>query len=107
MRQAGLMRSTQAGRPKTRRAGQGLPRAAALAATADLLQACSGAPSRNILGSYFPSWMVCALVALVLTIIVRGVFVRTGIDAVLPVPLVAYLGLFAAFTFAVWLIWLA
>ena len=51
--------------------------------------------------------MVCALAGLILTVIVRAVFVRTGIDAVLPAPLIAYLGLFAAFTFAVWLIWLA
>jgi len=107
MRQAGLMRSMRDGRPKALGAGQGLPRVVAVVATSDLLQACGSAPSRNILGSYFPSWMVCALVALVLTVIVRGVFVRTGIDAVLPAPLIAYLGLFAAFTFAVWLIWLA
>ncbi|WP_266182022.1 YtcA family lipoprotein [Dyella humicola] len=84
-----------------------MPRVASLAVAGGLLQACSSAPSRNILGSYFPSWMVCTLVALVLTFIVRGVFVRTGIDAVLPAPLIAYLALFAAFTFAVWLIWLA
>jgi hypothetical protein len=29
-----------------------------------LLNGCDGAPSRNILGSYFPSWMVCALVGI-------------------------------------------
>jgi hypothetical protein len=72
-----------------------------------LLQGCSSAPSQNILGSYFPSWMVCALISLVVTVVVRGIFVKTGIDAVLPVPLIAYLGLFAAFTFAAWLVWLA
>lgn len=72
-----------------------------------LLEACSRSPSRNILGSYFPSWMVCALVALFLTVAVRAVLVRVGIDAELPAPLVAYLALFAAFTFATWLIWLA
>jgi hypothetical protein len=107
MRQAGLIRSTRDRWPTALEAGHGFARAALITGMSGLLQACSGAPSRNILGSYFPSWMVCALVALVLTIIVRGVFVRTGIDAVLPAPLVAYLGLFAAFTFAVWLIWLA
>ncbi len=107
MRQAGLMRLTRDERSKALGAGHGPLRSLALVAMGGLLQACSSAPSRNILGSYFPSWMVCALLALVLTVIVRGVFVRTGIDAVLPAPLVAYLGLFAAFTFAVWLIWLA
>ncbi|MHA6203435.1 YtcA family lipoprotein [Dyella soli] len=82
-------------------------RGASVLLVGSLLQACSGAPSRNILGSYFPSWMVCALFALILTIIVHAIFVRSGIDATLPVPLIAYLGLFAAFTFATWLIWLA
>lgn len=71
------------------------------------LQACSRSPSRNILGSYFPTWMVCALLAIVLTVVVRAVFVRTGIDGELPAPLVTYLAVFAALTFAVWLIWLA
>lgn len=81
--------------------------AALLMLTGALLQGCSGAPSRNILGSYFPSWMVCALIALIITVIVRSLFVKAGIDATLPAPLIAYLGMFAAFTFAVWLIWLA
>lgn len=85
---------------------RGLPVAFLVLAGA-LLQGCSSAPSRNILGSYFPSWMVCALVALIVTVIVRSFFVRAGIDATLPAPLIAYLGMFAAFTFAVWLIWLA
>jgi hypothetical protein len=70
------------------------------------LTGCSGAPSRNILGSYFPSWMVCALIALAITIVVKAVFARTGIDAVLAAPLIAYMALFAAFTFAAWLLWL-
>ena len=85
---------------------RGLP-LALVVLTGALLQGCSSAPSRNILGSYFPSWMVCALIALIITVIVRGLFVKAGIDATLPAPLIAYLGMFAAFTFAVWLIWLA
>lgn len=80
---------------------------AAASIASGLLSACSGSPSRNILGSYFPSWMVCALLALVLTALVRVLFGRTGIDAALPAPLLVYLALFAAFTFGLWLIWLA
>jgi hypothetical protein len=84
-----------------------LARAMLSAGSACVLQACSSAPSRNILGSYFPSWMVCALIALIITIAVRALFVRAGIDAELPAPLIVYLALFGAFTSAVWLIWLA
>ena len=82
-------------------------RIALLAVAGGSLQACSRAPSRNILGSYFPSWMVCALLALVLTVMVRAALVRTGVDAGLPAPLVTYLAMFAAFTFAAWLLWQA
>jgi esterase/lipase superfamily enzyme len=32
------------------------------------LSGCGSAPSRNILGSYFPSWMICALIGLSATV---------------------------------------
>ena len=70
------------------------------------LSGCSPAPSQNILGSYFPSWMLCALAGLGMTVVVRQVFVLVGIDKSLPVPLVVYLALAVAFAFATWLAWL-
>jgi hypothetical protein len=71
------------------------------------LAGCDGAPSRNILGSYFPSWMVCALVGIVLALVARGVLNATGILQELPAPLVVLLAFGCAVNFAVWLIWLA
>jgi YtcA-like protein len=71
------------------------------------MTACDGAPSRNILGSYFPSWMVCALVGLVAALVARAVFSATGLLEELPAPLVVLLALACAVDFAVWLIWLA
>ena len=71
------------------------------------LAGCSSAPSRNILGSYFPSWMICALVALCLVAATRALLVKAGIDDVLPWPLVVYLAMTLAYTFAIWLLWLA
>ncbi|HEY1981347.1 MAG TPA: YtcA family lipoprotein [Xanthobacteraceae bacterium] len=67
---------------------------------------CSAAPSQNILGSYFPSWMICALIGIVATIVVRQVFVVAGIDRTLPAPLLVYLAIATAAAFAAWLIWL-
>ncbi len=67
---------------------------------------CSAAPSRNVFGSYFPSWMICALAGLGMTVVVRQLLVAAGIDKALPVPLVVYLSLAIAFAFAAWLIWL-
>jgi hypothetical protein len=71
-----------------------------------VLAGCSGAPSQNILGSFFPSWMICALIGLVVTIAVRQVFALAGIDRTLPAPLLVYLAIATAAAFAAWLIWL-
>ncbi len=70
------------------------------------LTACSGAPARNVLGSYFPSWMFCVLAGLGAAIVVRQGLVAAGIDKVLPVPLLVYLALAVFFAFATWLVWL-
>jgi YtcA family len=72
-----------------------------------LLSGCNGAPSRNILGSYFPSWMVCALVGVALAIAARVIFKATGLLAELPVPFVVMLAIASAGTFAMWLLWLS
>src|SRR5258706_16254715 len=72
-----------------------------------LLSGCSSAPSRSILGSYFPSWMICVLVAIGLTIVVRVVLAKVGVDDELPAPILVYLSVTLAFTFALWLLWLS
>lgn len=81
-------------------------RAAWIAPLFLMICACSASPSRNILGSYFPTWMVCALLGIVFVVIVRGVLVKTGIDDVLPLPVVVYLCMWTAATLAIWLVWL-
>jgi hypothetical protein len=77
------------------------------AAVLTLLSGCSSAPSRNILGSYFPSWMICALIGMGATVALRVVLAKTGIDEQLPMPIVVYLAFATAFSLAVWLLWLA
>src|SRR5882762_9367067 len=80
---------------------------AVIASFATFLSGCSSAPSRNILGSYFPTWMICALIGLAATVAVRALLVKAGIDAVLPMPIVVYLAFATAFSLAIWLPWLA
>jgi hypothetical protein len=82
-------------------------RCATGAAAFALLNGCSSAPSRSILGSYFPSWMICVLVAIGLTIVVHLVLAKAGIEDQLPVPIIVYLAFTLAFTFALWLLWLS
>lgn len=65
---------------------------------------CSRAPSFNILGSFFPAWLLCGLLGIVLTVIVRLVFVRTGFEKELSPLILVYPCLAAFFTFSIWLV---
>jgi hypothetical protein len=71
------------------------------------LGGCDSAPSRNILGSYFPSWMVCALVGIALAVLARAIFKSLGMLEEIPAIFVVMLAITCAGTFAVWLVWLS
>lgn len=68
---------------------------------------CSGSPSRNILGSYFPSWMLCALAGLIIALAARAGLRTIGLLQELPAPPAVLLAIGCASTFALWLVWLA
>jgi len=59
-------------------------------------------PTVDVLGSYFPAWMICIVCGIALTLIVRLLFVAAGLR-VYP-ALIVYPCLGAIFTLAVWLI---
>jgi hypothetical protein len=67
-----------------------------------LLASCARAPSFDLLGSFFPAWLVCAAVAILLTVLARWLFLRLHI--VLAAPILIYPSLTALFAFALWLI---
>ncbi len=58
-----------------------------------------GAPAFTLLGSFIPYWMVCAAIGLVVAIIVRVIFIKIGIDDVLPLRLLVYLCLMLTVSF--------
>jgi hypothetical protein len=62
---------------------------------------CSRAPSFDILGSFFPAWLVCLMLSLLLTIAAHLLLLRAHI--VLALPILTYPSLTALFTFALWL----
>lgn len=66
-----------------------------------LSTSCSRAPSFDILGSFFPAWLLCLTLGLLLTVAARSLFLRIRI--VLAFPIVTYPSLSALFTFALWL----
>ncbi|MBC8716750.1 hypothetical protein H5024_03830 [Ochrobactrum sp. Marseille-Q0166] len=47
-------------------------------------------PSFSLFGAYFPSWMFCLLVAIIIALLLRVIFIRLGIDDILPFRLTAY-----------------
>ena len=70
-----------------------------------LATGCSRAPSFDILGSFFPAWLLCLTVGLLLTVAARWLLLRVGV--VLALPILTYPSLTALFTFALWLLWLS
>ena len=77
-----------------------------LLSTCLLLAGCHSthSPTVDVIGSYFPAWIICIVIGLILTIIARQFFIVLKIDKYLhPAPLV-YLCLTVCFTLVVWLI---
>ena len=55
-------------------------------------------------GSYFPAWLVFAFIAVMLTVLIRVVLIRLGIDDVMRFKLVVYIALALGICFAaLWL----
>jgi YtcA family len=71
-------------------------------AAAALFAGCD--PVVNIAGANFPAWLFCATCGLIMTAVIRPLFVVTGIEAYLwPLPIV-YLSLTVVLGCIVWLI---
>jgi len=62
---------------------------------------CSRAPSFDILGSFFPAWLLCVVLGLLITVAARWLLLRAHV--LLALPILTYPSLTALFTFALWL----
>ena len=67
-----------------------------------LLASCSRAPSFDILGSYFPAWLICLALGVVFAAVIRWLLLRSQIELVFPV--LVYPSLTALFAFGMWLV---
>ncbi len=84
-----------------RHAGLGLALIALHAATSRAVAAQS--PSIDVLGSYFPAWLICIVAGVALTVVARLLFIAWKLDThVRPKPIV-YPCLTAVFAMTVWL----
>jgi hypothetical protein len=62
------------------------------------------APSLNVLGSFFPSWILCGVIGILLAFGARMLFVRANFEKELSPLILVYPSLAALFTFATWLL---
>jgi hypothetical protein len=82
-----------------RAAGRCAPRVALA-----LISGCHMAPSVNILGSFFPPWLISIVTGIVLTVLARRILIATGIDASIRPASVVYPSLACLLIFATWLV---
>jgi YtcA-like protein len=59
-------------------------------------------PQINIIGSFFPSWMLCALIGIVAALLGRRLFVRMGLDPYVGPPALVYSSLGILVTLVLW-----
>jgi hypothetical protein len=67
-----------------------------------LLTGCGRAPSFDVLGSFFPAWLLCLALGILLAAVSRWLCLRLHIEIAFPV--LTYPSLAALFTFALWLL---
>lgn len=68
------------------------------------LAGCQQAPSFNILGSFFPAWLICLILGILLAAGTRLLLSAVHLEEALSPPIVMYPCLTALFTFGLWLL---
>ena len=61
-------------------------------------------PQINVIGSFFPSWMLCALIGIVSALLARRLFVRAGLDPYVGPPPLIYTSLAVLVTLVLWIV---
>ncbi|MEA3207497.1 MAG: hypothetical protein QOE70_554 [Chthoniobacter sp.] len=61
-------------------------------------------PTVDLLGSYFPAWMISIVVGLILTLIARIILVALRLDAELRPAALVHLCLWVLFTLGTWIV---
>ena len=65
---------------------------------------CGVSPTVNILGSFFPAWLISIILGVVLTIVVRRVLTAIGVGTDLGPAALVYPCLVGLLTLATWLV---
>jgi hypothetical protein len=75
----------------------------ALAIQTLVLAGCRPGPSVDLLGSFFPAWMLALVIGIVLTLLLRQLFIWTDLDPYLAPRALVYVSLAVLVTLATWL----
>ncbi|PYO19422.1 MAG: hypothetical protein DMD88_15265 [Candidatus Rokuibacteriota bacterium] len=59
-------------------------------------------PQINVIGSFFPSWMLCAAIGIVVAVLARHLFLRLGVDPYLGPRALVYPSLALLVTLVLW-----
>jgi len=71
------------------------------------LVGCSRNPNVEIVGSYFPGWMLALALGIVLTLTTNSLLRRHGMDRTIGHPAIIYPGMVVLFTCLLWLCFFA
>jgi len=66
---------------------------------------CGGAPSVTIAGAYFPAWLLCAVIAVLVAAFVRALMVATRLAVYIPYQLAVCCSAGAIVALIVWHFW--
>ena len=69
-----------------------------------LCTGCGHAPSIDVIGSFFPVWMLCLIIAIALTFAVRSLLARYQLDSEVGPVALFYPSVVVLFTCLLWLI---
>jgi YtcA family len=69
-----------------------------------VLTGCRGAPSINVLGSFFPGWMFCMAIGVGGSLLLRLFFIKINIEPYLPIRVPVYICLWVFISLLSWLL---
>lgn len=74
-------------------------------ATGLVVGGCNGAPSQDVLGSFFPSWLICTGLGVVAAVLAWRILVLVRVADEVPAAALVYVAFAAAAALLFWLLW--
>jgi hypothetical protein len=69
------------------------------------LAGCGGAPSVTVAGAYFPAWLLCGVIAVLVAVIARSLMLVTRLSNHIPYQLAVCSSIGVIVALLVWQVW--